>query len=387
MTLKLLIVTEGYPWGQNVAGIFHRDQFKLLADAGLDVTIVAPMPWVPSFLAGRSAKWRAYAHSPVSQTEGTLKIIRPRYFALPRENARFVPDLTRYLAVRNLALPKPDVIQAYFALPTGNAARLLARNWKVPYAVGMLGDDVNIYPFHNSRNRRLLKRVIADAGYAFANGPTLAAKATEITSLPVPWLSIGAAESRFANQPERSEARSRLGWPLDRKIALYVGAVTPTKGIGDLIAALPHLPAGNILTVAIGDGPLREALAQSPDTLCMGAQPADAVAMAMTAADLLVHPSHYEGLPTVLVEAAFAQLPIVTTTAPGCIDLARDGRALAVPVGDPARLAAAMMETTSDPGAARSRVALMLSHVREHYDLHKNADTLIGHYRRLAGGT
>ena len=56
--MKLLIVTEGYPWEQDVAGIFHRDQFRLFAQAGLDVTVVAPMPWVPPPLVERNPRWR-----------------------------------------------------------------------------------------------------------------------------------------------------------------------------------------------------------------------------------------------------------------------------------------------------------------------------------------
>jgi teichuronic acid biosynthesis glycosyltransferase TuaC len=385
MPLKLLIVTEGYPWGQNVAGIFHRDQFHLLAGMDIDVTVVAPMPWVPPPLVERSAKWRAYAQSPVEQTDGALKIYRPRYLALPRENALFAPDLTRYLALRALALRKPDVIQSYFAIPTGGAARLMARTWKVPHAVGMLGDDVNIYPYHNARNRRLLTRVLDDAAYAFANGPTLAAKARELTGIDVPWLSIGASEKRFAYQPERAKAREKLGWPQDRKVALYVGALTLTKGIGDLIVALNMMPDRDFTMVAIGDGPMRGQLSQVPDTLCMGARSAADVALAMTTADLHVHPSHYEGLPTVLVEAAFAKLPILTTDAPGCIDMAQDGRAIMAPAKNPQALAAGIATAMGDAEAGKARAARMLEHAREHYSLEKNAAALAARYHRLAG--
>jgi teichuronic acid biosynthesis glycosyltransferase TuaC len=382
--LKLLIITEGYPWEQDVSGIFHRDQFRLFAQAGLDVTVVAPMPWVPPPLVNRNPRWRRYAQAPARQTDGGVRVLRPRYLAAPRENAWCAPDLTRYLALRGLRLPRPDVIQAYFAVPTGGAARLLARDWGIPYAVGMLGDDVNIYPYHNARNRRLLKRVVDDAGFAFANGPTMAAKVEELTGARVPWLSIGASADRFTNVPDRKETRARLGWPSDRTIALYVGAITLTKGIGDLMAALDLMKEANILMVAIGDGPLREELARKPDVLCPGARPAADVTLAMIAADILVHPSHFEGLPTVLVEAAFAQLPIVTTNAPGCIDLAREGRALAVPVGDARALARALEDVAREPQAARQRALLMLDHVREHYDLKQNAARLIEVYRRLA---
>jgi teichuronic acid biosynthesis glycosyltransferase TuaC len=382
--VKLLIITEGYPWDQNVAGIFHRDQFRLFAQAGLDVTVVAPTPWVPPPLVDRNPRWRSYALAPARQTDDGLQILRPRYIAMPREHAWYVPDIARYIAIKRLRLPRPDVIQTYFAVPTGGAARLMARDWNVPYAVGMLGDDVNVYPFYNKRNRRMLRRVVEDAGYAFANGPTLAAKVEELTGTGVPWLSIGALASRFAQAPDRAQARAQLGWPQERTIALYVGAVTPTKGISDLIAALDLLD-DTLMTVAIGDGPLRDDLAGKRGALCLGVRPASDVALAMAAADMLVHPSHYEGLPTVLVEAAFAQLPIVTTDAPGCIDLGADGRALVAPVHDPRALAVAMTDVARDPAGARKRAERMLAHAREHYDLVANAGRLMDVYSRLAG--
>jgi glycosyltransferase involved in cell wall biosynthesis len=113
-------------------------------------------------------------------------------------------------------------------------------------------------------------------------------------------------------------------------------------------------------------------------------RPASDVVLAMTAADFLVHPSHYEGLPTVLVEAAFARLPIITTDAPGCVDLARDGRALMTPVGDASALAAAIRQTINHPAAASERAGRMLAHVQEHYDLVTNAKRLVELYRQLA---
>ncbi len=41
-------------------------------------------------------------------------------------------------------------------------------------------------------------------------------------------------------------------------------------------------------------------------------------------ASCLVHPSYREGMSTVLLEAASAKVPIITTTAPGCIDVIPD---------------------------------------------------------------
>ena len=43
-------------------------------------------------------------------------------------------------------------------------------------------------------------------------------------------------------------------------------------------------------------------------------------------ASCLIHPSYREGISTVLLEAASLKVPIITTTAPGCIDVVPDDR-------------------------------------------------------------
>ena len=393
--LRLLILTEGYPWRapdgrHNLAGAFHRDQYRLIAEAGIEVTVVAPTPWVPPGLERRNERWAWFKALPHRQEENGIAILRPRYLAMPRENLQGAPDVFRWLAARGLRLPRPDVIQAYFAYPTGAAARRLARGWggpAVPYVVGMLGDDVNVYPQGSARNRRLLRTVIADAGFAFANGVTLAENARRLTGIDVPSISIGASARRFAGLPPREEIRRRLGWPLEATIALYVGWVVPTKGMAELAAALDAPQDPRLLAVVIGDGPLRAMLAERANVRCEGPQAPEHVTLAMAAADVLVHPSHYEGLPTVLVEAGFAGLPVITTDAPGCIDLAGGGRAVMVPARNAGALADALRLATEQPQGLRAMAGRMLAHVRADYDLERNTARLVDVYRRLAGRT
>jgi glycosyltransferase involved in cell wall biosynthesis len=70
--------------------------------------------------------------------------------------------------------------------------------------------------------------------------------------------------------------------------------------------------------------------------------------------DAVVLPSHREGLPKSLVEAAGRALPLVASDVPGCREVVRDGiEGLRVPLKDPAALAAAMARLAADPEAAR----------------------------------
>jgi glycosyltransferase involved in cell wall biosynthesis len=73
-----------------------------------------------------------------------------------------------------------------------------------------------------------------------------------------------------------------------------------------------------------------------------------------SAIDLMVLPSHYEGFPTVLLEAAAMSLPVVATAIPGNIDAVRDEvTGVLVPCHDASGLAAAIERYMDDPELRR----------------------------------
>jgi teichuronic acid biosynthesis glycosyltransferase TuaC len=380
--IKLLITAVGYPSEGHPAGAFHQQQFRAIAASGFDVTVVVPTPWVPPPLRANPA-WKKYVDVPARQTDGDILILRPRYFTVPRENKWFAPDLSQYLSVRALRLPKPDLIHGFHILPLGAVADYLAHDAKVPFLTTALGDDVNVYPGLNGRNRRLLRKTVANAAKTFANGATLTDATARLTGFPVENLPIGVSAERYKNLPAKAEARARLGVPSDRVVALYVGRLVPGKGIEELAAAFQTLRQTSLLGVVIGSGPLADQLTGRDNVMCLGPKSPDDVAVGMAAADFLVLPSHSEGLPTVLMEAAFANLPIITTDAPGCIDLADDGRALVVPVGDVASLVRAFQSAMNDPGAMQARARTMLAYAQEYCSLERNTGILVEHYHAV----
>lgn len=80
----------------------------------------------------------------------------------------------------------------------------------------------------------------------------------------------------------------------------------------------------------------------------------DDMAGLLRSAHVACLPSYREGLPKSLLEAAASGLPIVTTDAPGCREVVRDGvNGLLVPVRDAAALAEAMRKLIDDPALRR----------------------------------
>lgn len=122
---------------------------------------------------------------------------------------------------------------------------------------------------------------------------------------------------------------TELGLAAGRRALLFVGRLNRQKGLDwlirdvlpDLLAALPEHDL-----VLVGDGPERQELIGLADSggiasrvHFVGWRP-DVPAI-MAAADVLLLPSRYEGMPNVVLEAMAMGLPIVATRAEGVVEL------------------------------------------------------------------
>ncbi|MGE3934275.1 MAG: glycosyltransferase, partial [Rhodospirillaceae bacterium] len=167
----------------------------------------------------------------------------------------------------------------------------------------------------------------------------------------------GLPAARIAVKPNflDSPAPAAAG-PEARSGGLFVGRLSPEKGIGVLAAALARGPVP--LRIA-GEGPV--AVAAAPDLTLLGRIDAGAVAREMAAAAYLVVPSvWYEGFPMVIVEAFARGLPVIASRIGSLAEIVEDGVTglLAAP-GDAADLAAKMRWAHEHPGemAAMGRAA------------------------------
>jgi len=158
--------------------------------------------------------------------------------------------------------------------------------------------------------------------------------------------------------PPVDPATIRRSFQLDPgcPLVLFVGRLAPQKGVKDLIAAfdlLQHIRPDYRLLIA-GDGPLRadlddlaSAFRLNPMVRFLGHR--DDVPSLLAAADLLVLPSYYEGLPNVVLEAMRFRKPVVATSAPGTTEVVADGQTgILVPMHQPTALAQAIRVVLDD---------------------------------------
>jgi glycosyltransferase involved in cell wall biosynthesis len=139
---------------------------------------------------------------------------------------------------------------------------------------------------------------------------------------------------------------------------VWAGRMAGEKGLTDLVEAVRLLREGgrDLALVLVGDGPARPAIERALAVL-----PAHRVEdygfvgdrtsymELLRTGDLLVHPSHADAVPKVLVEAMAAGLPIVASDAGAVGDILGDGeRGRLVPASDTRALAAAIGELLDD---------------------------------------
>lgn len=131
------------------------------------------------------------------------------------------------------------------------------------------------------------------------------------------------------------------------------------KGVGEFVEAARRLTEAGISArfVLVG-GPDPANPASVPEPILRGWHGQHGVEWwgrredmpaVLQAAHIACLPSYREGVPKSLLEAAACGLPIVTTDAPGCREVVRDGvNGLLVPVRDAAALAAALEKLIAD---------------------------------------
>ena len=135
----------------------------------------------------------------------------------------------------------------------------------------------------------------------------------------------------------------------------FVGRLAPSKRPDLLVRAFAAMSREASLVV-VGDGPLRERVEEMAASSVprgrvhlQGFVEHTQVPRVLASLDVLVLPSEYEELGSVLVEAMAAGVPVVATDVGGIPEVVRDGETgLLVPPGDVAALTAALDRLTAD---------------------------------------
>ncbi len=260
---------------------------------------------------------------------------------------------------------KAQAVIVFFTLPCGPVARKLHRELQLPYIVSLRGGDVpGLVPEITWQHRLLtpLRRsVLRSAQAIVANDAGLAKLSAQADPFPVQVISNG-VDCEFYRPSPRIKPPTREV-PTE---VLFVGRFHRQKNLPFFLEQMAQLhaaaPTAWRLSL-VGDGEERPVIEQwirrlnlTSITRCLGWQKDKAQLLELyQQADVVVNPSHYEGMPNVVLEAMACGLPVVASDVPGNNSLVRPGETgFLFPVDNAQALQSALWTIREKPALART---------------------------------
>ncbi|HWQ23591.1 MAG TPA: glycosyltransferase family 4 protein [Gaiellaceae bacterium] len=353
-----------------------------LIDLGWQVEVLTALPNYPT---GRI--FDGYARARVTvETVGRIRTARVPL--LPSQRG-FVRRLICYLSFAGTSAAlgprlcaRPELLWVESPpLFIGLAARVLTRRWRCPYVfnvsdlwpesavrLGMVGRGTLT---HHLAERYELTLYRGAAGITAQSLEIIGSVRARVPNVPTELVTNGVDTTRFGRHLADDWARALIG-PEDGPVAIYAGLFGHAQGLEQILALAaslpPELPGRFVL---VGDGPLREALAQRitaeriPRVRLLPPVSRDRVPALLAAADIAIVPlgARLPGaVPSKIYEAMASQLPVLLVADGEAADrIEQAGCGLTSSPGDDEALRANFERLARDPDL-RARLGLAGRH-------------------------
>ncbi len=189
----------------------------------------------------------------------------------------------------------------------------------------------------------------------------------------------------YADATERSSARRRLELA-PNPLAVCIGRLTRQKGQDILLDAwrivMEAIPDARL--VLVGDGPDRPSLeGRHTSSVTLVGFRTD-VHDWLAAADVVVVPSRWEGMPLTMLESMAVGRSVVATDVSGTHEALGDSAGRIVPTGNIMELAAAIVERLREPTLAAAEGAAGRERAERSHDVRKTTAAVTALYAELA---
>jgi glycosyltransferase involved in cell wall biosynthesis len=317
--VKIVVLTTSYPrYEGDPAGNFVAEAVEQLRARGVEVGVVSPA---------------SFRHFGIAYGSGVVGNLR----RAPWKGALVPAMLGSFARAARRAARDADLVHAHW-LPAGAVALTTGK----PFVVQLWGTDVELA----HRARPLARRVLGRARLVVCASNALADDARE----------LGAREVRVV--PSGVELPAKVGEPADPPEVLFVGRLSPEKGILELVQA-----ADGMELMVAGDGPLRDRV---PGV--RGFVPHHELGPLYDRAAVVAVPSRREGFGVACLEAMAHGRPVVASAVGGLLDLVVDGETgLLVPPGDVPALRAALERLLGNAELRERLGAAARERVRDHF--------------------
>lgn len=193
----------------------------------------------------------------------------------------------------------------------------------------------------------------------------------------------------------RIELLQEHSLPSNAVVCLAAGRLVWAKGHAQLVEAFTFLKDLPIYCFIVGDGELKGPLEKQ---ICdsglenkvklLGYAPHDRTLALIKACDVFIMPSHYEGTPIALLEAATLARPIIATRVGGIGELVEhEKEALLVEAANPEAIAQFILRLTRDPELARQLGRSAHDRVEREFSQTALVETTLSTYQKALGAS
>jgi glycosyltransferase involved in cell wall biosynthesis len=257
----------------------------------------------------------------------------------------------------HLVAAKPDLILNYWIYPDGYAAVRIGRELGVPVIVSSIGSDIRRPG--DAISRALMRKTLLDASAVLTVSEELRQQAIRLGVDPANATTVlNGCDFQVFYPRDRAASRRETGVPPDAELLLFVGWLSPTKGLAELMEAFiamartrPHLRLA-----LVGEGFYRDTIAEKARSAgladrvqLLGRMNSEGVASWLGSSDVFCFPSYSEGCPNAVVEAIAAGRPVVATDVGGIPELVHEGCGILTPVMDSGKLREAIEKALATP--------------------------------------
>jgi glycosyltransferase involved in cell wall biosynthesis len=402
---RILAITTAHLFpsqARPTAGIFFANLLRRLHPLVERLVVVVPTAYIPGFLQ-RLPRFSFRRKIARHERWHGLEVFRPPYFSIRSQRHLWFQSRSFCLAATPLCLALHrrhhfNLVLGYGFGPPAHTAHVVASDLRVRSVSWAIGSDVHTYPNLSEENRRLLMHTVHHNTLVLTESDTL--RHLLLSYCPdtrnVHTFYKGIDLEGLQDRPDPTTLRAKLGLDAGRTYMLMAGHLAKTKGSEEFYVSFKHLAGKHprLSALWIGDGPEASAMKHRAQAdglagrfLITGQVPRSSVIEHMQAADLMLFPSHMEGLPNVVVEALAAGLPTVATDVGGDAEIiTHEATGLLVPPQDVPAMIRAVERVLDNPEWARQMGERSRQFVQEHFDVNRNVSRLLQLFQHLASG-
>jgi len=190
---------------------------------------------------------------------------------------------------------------------------------------------------------------------------------------------------RVVHNGVTAEEFAEVATDADATDIVFIGELRVLKGVDVLLDALALSSRERRVTATIvGDGPDAGQFREQAERLGLGSSTHFLAPMpareAFKLGRLLVAPSRAESLPYIILEAAAAVVPLITTNVGGIPEVFGPQASRLIPPGDAVALAAAISSALADPTVLRNESLTLRARVRAEFSAGVMADAVLAAY-------